>query len=262
MPYDTFLENVKRAGYDGVEMGLPFELSEVEKSERLAGLKAHGLAFIGQHWQTIEPDFNVHLRVFEKHLFSIASGKPLFINSQTGKDYYSRQQNMILINRANEISRETGIKIIHETHRGKWSFAAHITKEYLTKHPDIRITFDASHWCNVAESMLADQQEAIDLAIKHADHIHARVGFQEGPQVNDPRAPEWKNELDTHLSWWDQIVDLHRKKGTEVLTITPEFGAPPYLPLLPYTRQPIADQWEINVFMMNLLADRYRKGKN
>jgi hypothetical protein len=30
--------------------------------------------------------------------------------------------------------------------------------------------------------MLHDQKEAIDIAIERADHIHARVGFTEGPQ--------------------------------------------------------------------------------
>jgi uncharacterized protein YlaN (UPF0358 family) len=243
-------------------MGLPYEMDEAEKSEILAGLNAYDLAFIGQHWQTVERDFETHLRTFEKHLFSISSGKPLFINSQTGKDYYTQSQNMALINRAREISKETGVRIIHETHRGKWSFAAHVTKEYLIKYPEIKLTFDIFHWCNVAESMLDDQREAVELAIKHADHIHARVGFQEGPQINDPRAPEWKEVLDTHLSWWDRIVDLHRQKEANVLTITPEFGAPPYLPLLPYTQQPIVDQWDLNVFMMNLLKERYGNNKS
>ncbi len=31
-----------------------------------------------------------------------------------------------------------------------------------------------------------DQQEALALACIHAIHIHARIGYEEGPQVNDP----------------------------------------------------------------------------
>lgn len=261
LAYYDFFKKVKNAGYDGVEMGFPFDMKEAEKSEILSGLKEFDLEFIGQHWQTVDRDFETHLRTFEKHLYSLASGKPLFINSQTGKDYYPESRNMALINRAREISEETGVPIIHETHRGKWSFAAHVTQQYLAKYPGIRLTFDVSHWCNVAESLLDDQSEAVELAIRQADHIHARVGFPEGPQINDPRAPEWKEVLDTHLSWWDSIIDLHRQKGTPVMTITPEFGAPPYLPLMPYTLQPLADQWDVNVFMMNLLKERYGNDK-
>ena len=37
-----------------------------------------------------------------------------------------------------------------------------------------------------------------------------------------------------------------------------EFGPPHYLPALPYTQQPVADQWAINVHMMQLLRKRYQ----
>ena len=177
---------------------------------------------------------------------------PVFINSQTGKDYFNFEQNKRLFDLAKRISEETGVKIIHETHRGKSLYAANITQDYLTKIPDLRICLDISHWCNVHESLLEDQQEAVDLAIAHTDHIHSRIGHQEGPQVNDPRANEWQEVLETHLVWWDKVVEIHKKNGTN-LTITTEFGPTPYMPAIPFTQIPLANQWEINVYMMNLL---------
>jgi hypothetical protein len=42
------------------------------------------------------------------------------------------------------------------------------------------------------------------------------------------------------------------------MTILTEFGPPDYLPTLPYTRQPVASQWDINVHMMQLLKKRYQ----
>jgi hypothetical protein len=95
------------------------------------------------------------------------------------------------------------------------------------------------------------------LAIQHADHLHARVGFQEGPQVIDPRAPENGLFLEAHLRWWDQLIALKKEQGTKTFTITPEYGAPPYQALLPYTDQPIASQWDINCWMKDLLKSRY-----
>lgn len=255
--WNQFFTNAKCEGYDGVEIGIPFDLPQSERSQMLEGLQTHNLLMIGQHWQTAEGNFASHFATFEKHLYSLASAGPIFINSQTGKDYFTEEQNIALINRATEISNETGVAIIHETHRGKWSFAAHITRQYLKKFPAIRLTLDASHWCNVAESFLDDQQEAMALAIQHTDHIHARVGFPEGPQVMDPRAPEWQEALEKHLVWWDAVIQLKRTAGQETFTVTPEFGAPPYLPLLPYTKQPIVNQWEVNAYMMNLLRRRY-----
>jgi hypothetical protein len=38
-----------------------------------------------------------------------------------------------------------------------------------------------------------------------------------------------------------------RAEGREWFTLTPEFGPPEYMPCLPFTRQPVADAWEVNV---------------
>lgn len=103
------------------------------------------------------------------------------------------------------------MKIIHETHRGKSLFAAHVTQKYLTKIPNLRICLDVSHWCNVHESLLTDLHEEVDLAITKTDHIHSRIGHQEGSQINDPRAPELTEVLEAHLSWWDKVAELHKK---------------------------------------------------
>ncbi len=254
--WDVFLQKVKQAGYDGVEASLPID--EEGKALILNGLEKYGLKFIAQHYETVEKDFGLHCRQFEQRLLNLAPAKPLFINSQTGKDYYTFDQNKQPIDLARNISKDTGIKIVHETHRGKFSFAAHITSQYLHKIEDLRITLDISHWCNTAESFLHDQQEAVDLAISRTDHIHSRVGYPEGPQVSDPRAPEWQEALDFHLQCWDKVHALKQKENAAYLTITSEFGAPPYLPLLPYTKQPVVSQWDVNVFMMDLLRERYK----
>ena len=121
----------------------------------------------------------------------------------------------------------------------------------------IKITFDVSHWCNVHESLLADQQETVNMTLERVEHIHARIGHPEGPQVNDPRAPEWENVVKAHFAWWDKVVERKKKNG-ERMTFLTEFGPPDYMPTTAYTRQPLANQWEINVYMMQLLRKRYK----
>ena len=254
LPFDIFCKNVKAAGYDGVEMALPFE--QDEKQEILSSLKTYDLELIGQYWQSFERDLDEHARNYEKYLRNLIHANPVFINCQTGKDYFTFEQNKHLFELASRLSEESGIRIIHETHRGKSLFAANITHNYLTQIPDLRITLDISHWCNVHESLLADQSEEVELAIAHTDHIHSRVGHPEGPQVNDPRAPEWAGVLETHLNWWDHVIATHQKKQT-TLTVTTEFGPATYMPVMPYTQLPLGNQWEINVYMMNLLKERY-----
>lgn len=254
LPFAVFCQRVKAAGYDGVEMALPLDFAQ--KQVILGTLQQFDLELIGQYFQSFESDFDEHYRQFATYLRNLSSARPRLINSQTGKDFFTTTQNEQLIDLASRIADGTGVSIVHETHRGKALFAAPVCQHYLIARPELRINLDISHWCTVHESLLENQSAAVDLAISRTDHIHSRVGHANGPQVNDPRAPEWATTLDTHLAWWDKVVDRHQLAGTS-LTITTEFGPATYMPTLPYTERPMADQWEVNVFMLNLLKQRY-----
>jgi sugar phosphate isomerase/epimerase len=256
LSWDNFCAKVKGAGFDGVETPIPFENGE--KSEISAALQKYGLLLIGQYYQSFEKEFDLHKENFKLHLENIAGLEPLLINAQTGKDYYPARQNQELFDLAKRMTAATGTLIAHETHRNKALFAAHVASEMLAANPDIVITADFSHWCSVSESLLEQQDEAMELAISKTVHIHARIGHAESAQVSDPRAGEWNREVSAHLGWWDKIVKHRSDERAAILTITPEFGPAPYMPVLPYTKMAIADQWDINLYMMTLLKNRYK----
>ncbi len=253
---DGFCSKVKEEGYDGIEVWWPS--AQKDADELFAALKKHHLE-VGFLVAGHQSNYTEHLATFKEMVIAAATNKkqqPLFINCHSGKDYFSFEENKALIDFTLELSKKTGIKICHETHRSRMLFAAPVAKTFLQQIPGLRITLDISHWCNVSESLLADQAETVNLAIQRTDHFHARIGHAEGPQVNDPRAPEWDDTVKAHFAWWDEIVKIKKQKG-EVLTVLTEFGPPDYMPTLPYTRQPVADQWAINVHMMHLLRKRY-----
>lgn len=255
--YEAFCAAIKKEGYDGIEVGFPG--GKEKQAELFAAVEKYGLdvAFL---CGAGEKDFNAHLQSFKKNIEAATqfSQKPLYLNCHSGKDYFSYEQNKAIIDFTTDVSAKTGIPIYHETHRGRMLFAAHITRNFIEKNPALRLTLDISHWCNVHESLLVDQQETVQLALSRVGNIHARIGHEEGPQVNDPRAPEWEAAVKAHLGWWDAVVAQKVKNG-EGLTILTEFGPPNYLPTVPYTAQPLADQWAINVYMMKMLRDRYLK---
>ncbi|MGK6350333.1 sugar phosphate isomerase/epimerase family protein [Parapedobacter sp. DT-150] len=253
VPWDDYCKRVADAGYDGVETWMPTDSATLQ--ELRTALDKYDLSCIFL-CSGSGKDFNTYLNTYKRNLERAAALEPVLINSHTGKDHFSRPQNEALVAAADSISRATDIPIAHETHRGRFSFAAHVTREYLERLPYLQLTLDISHWCNVHESMLDDQPEAVALALQRTAHIHARIGHPQGPQVNDPRAPEWADIVQRHLTWWDTVVANHRA-ARKPLTITMEFGPPNYLPTLPYTRQPVADQWQINEYMLNLLKTRY-----
>ncbi|MDR3716734.1 MAG: sugar phosphate isomerase/epimerase [Puia sp.] len=251
MPWDEFCKKVKAAGYDGIEYAIARDVKDSELTNAWVSAQNYGLQILPQHFDTREADFEEHYRSFEAWLKRIHPLPHVRINSQTGKDFFTFDQNRRLIELGN------AYQVVHETHRGKFSFAAHITRPFLEQIPDLRLTLDISHWVNTAESLLEDQAEAVSLAIAKTDHIHARVGYAEGPQVTDPRSLTWQVELYRHLGWWDAVF-LQKARSGERLTITPEFGPFPYMVHLPKDGSPpIANQWTCNYYMMKLLKGRY-----
>jgi hypothetical protein len=238
-----------------VETHLPFD--PAQKKEFVGLLKEYRLALISQHWAANGHTAEAYLADFQKHLYNAAeAGGPV--------RQLADGQGLLHLRRERAHPRtgfchreETGVKIVHETHRGKFSFHGRTLLPYLERFPGLRLTADFSHWCNVSESLLAGPGRHRGQAIARADHIHSRVGHAQAAQVNDPRAPEWQEALDCHLAWWDAIVDAHRRAGAATFTITTEFGPDPYMPALPFTRQPVTSQWDVNLHMMHLLRKRY-----
>ena len=253
---DEYAAKVKQEGYDGIEIWWPME--KKVQDELFSVLKKYGLA-VGFLCGAQQKDCKEHFDFFKKMIDAAAGNtiqKPLYINCHSGRDFFSYDENKQFIDHTTQLGKKSGILICHETHRSRMLFAAPVAKQFIEKNKDLKITFDVSHWCNVSESLLQDQEENVMLALERAEHIHARIGHAEGPQVNDPRAPEGEAAVKAHFAWWDRIVERKKKQGSMITFLT-EFGPPDYMPTTPYTRQPLADQWAINVYMMQLLRKRY-----
>ncbi|MDH5399223.1 MAG: sugar phosphate isomerase/epimerase [Cyclobacteriaceae bacterium] len=250
---DDFCKAAREAGYDGIEDWLPSRPEDVEPL--LNACAKHGLDYgflVAGH----SSDFNEHYKQFEDMLHRAVAHKPLFINCHSGKDFFSFEQNKKLMDLTSKAVKSSGVRIYHETHRGRALFAAHITRSFIENIYDLRLTLDISHWCNVHESLLDNQKDTIDLALDRTDHIHSRIGHPESPQVTDPRAPEWDKAVKAHVAWWDKVAEQKKKSG-QLLTVTSEFGPATYMPTVPFTGQPLANQWEINVYMKDFFRERY-----
>jgi sugar phosphate isomerase/epimerase len=253
---EVFIERVLAAGFDGIEMSLPLE--PAQREAWTTGIAAAGLQLIAQQWETVfHPAFDEHRDALATYLHNACAARPLFVNSHTGKDFYTRAQNLELIALADAIGASHGVTIVHEIHRSRFSGHPMLLLPYLEALPGLQLTADLSHWCCACESLLEDQPHTIAATLPHVRHIHARVGHAQGPQVSDFRAPEWAAELAAHLGWWDRIVAARKAAGAARMTITPEFGPAPYTPALPYSAALVSDPWELNVAMLALLRQRY-----
>lgn len=249
-PLVPFLEDVASAGFAATEIYIPAMAESPAECGRLH--RQAGLALVAQII-TEGPTVADHIRCFEERFLRALDCGPVAVNSHTGRDIWSLDDNLRLFDKALELEDRHGIPICHETHRSRALFCVPAALALINARPGLKLTADFSHWLCVHESDLADQQESVAAAISSAWHIHARVGHSQGPEVPDPRVPEWQTWLDLSLGFWRKIVAVRRNSGAAFLTITPEFGPPPYMPTHPSTGEPLADAWELNCWMADVL---------
>ncbi len=254
---EAYMAKAKEEGYDGIELW--WQGDPQKRAELFALLKKYDME-VGFLCGAHQADFTANFKQFTA-MIDAATGqnpqRPLYVNCHSGKDFFSFEHNRKFIDYTIAASQKSGIPVSHETHRSRILYSAPVARQFIEAIPGLRITLDISHWCNVHESLMEGQEQTVEKVLQQVDHIHARVGHPEGPQVSDPRAPEWDTALQKHLAWWDAVVALKIKQGAKHMSFLTEFGPPDYMPVVPYTRQPLADQWAINVYMMQLLRKRY-----
>ncbi|HVK97745.1 MAG TPA: hypothetical protein VM368_08005, partial [Flavisolibacter sp.] len=226
LPLTDFLDKIRQSGYDGIDTWVPDNAAD--KKILYDYLQQHEMHIVTHQHQAAGSTFEEFKNSFLKNLHTCAEPNPILINSHTGKDFFTIEQHLQLIDIAFEFSAKNGITVAHETHRGRLGYSPQMMQELFAARDSFSITADFSHWVCVTESMLENFSTTVDEAIKRSRHIHARVGFEEGPQVPHPAAPEWKYALEKFLSWWDQIVKTNADNGIKILPITTEFGPQPY----------------------------------
>src|SRR6266487_4840377 len=177
-PLEVFLERVRASGFAASEIYLgslhesPAEIARLHTS--------YGLQLIGQIL-TQGQSYQDHMRSLESQFEFASQCQVAFINSHAGRDIFNFAENLQVFQRVTQLSQNSGIPILIETHRGRPTYAAIETRKYLEAIPELRLTADFSHWMVVHESDLADQQSNIELAITRADYIHARVVYSAAP---------------------------------------------------------------------------------
>jgi len=243
--FDRHLPRWREVGYEAVEVP---PRSVPDRAALLAFLKANDLGLVVQAFTNdAKPGGSVkeHLSSLQAQLDDSLDARPLFFSVHSGSDTWTVTQAEDFYGAALEMERHMGVTIAHETHRMRYFANPWATRAILERFPALKLTCDLSHWVCVAERLLEDCGGIIALAARHCHHVHARVGYEEGPQVPDPRAPEWSRHLAAHEGWWEQIWRAQVQNGMAVSTLTPEFGPPPYLHTLPFTQAPVADLADI-----------------
>ena len=242
---DHYLPRWSKVGYEVVESAFH---GSPDRAALLRFLKNSGWRWIAQVFsREFSPGGTVreHLDSMTRQVQECMEHQPLFFNAHSGSDSWTLAEAEDFYGAALELEERLGVTIAHETHRLRCLGNPWTTRSLLERFPALKLTCDFSHWVCVAERLLEDCSQIIQLAAEHCHHVHARVGHEEGPQVPDPRAPEWARHVAAHERWWDIIWASQKQRGFKMSTLTPEFGPAPYLVTLPYTQTPIANLADI-----------------
>jgi hypothetical protein len=256
-PWEVAFPKIGADGYQGIEYLLP---STGDTSHWQDLLQAHDLSFL-PIFLTRGETVDDHIASFEEQVTRALPLSPMRANCHAGRDLWSREESRRFFSAALDIVADLPFDVGFETHRGRIFFNPWVTRDLLLEYTDLQLTCDLSHWVTVCERLLDSEQAIIEQCAERCVHIHARVGYEEGPQVPDPRAPEYSRHLDAHESWWCTVWRAQVARGMSISTLTPEYGPPPYQQRLPYTGVPVANVAEISTWMAKRQMERFEHWK-
>ena len=182
------------------------------------------------------------------------------VNSHTGKDYFTSEEADGMLAYCVALEKETGLVInralcagaysaggaaafvslpslppcqfcapsphADETHRARILYSPWQVPRVFAAHPELHYTADLSHFSVVTETGADDPEvcTVVSLLTPRTRHVHARVGFPEGPQVPAVTGPLWAPLMAGYMAWWRGIYQAALARGDAVVTTTPEFG--------------------------------------
>ena len=247
------IEQAVQADFDGIEGPAPENTADAQRLKRMlddAGLLSIAeITTAGSYVPQRRASLQDHIDSFSAKLEHSLQLDPLFITCLGGCDAWPEEQSLEFFTRCIELATTAGIAVSFETHRSRSLFNPWITQRIVERLPEILLTVDFSHWCVVCERLMDTELDVIDAIADNVQHIHARVGYDQGPQVPDPRAPEYEYALRAHQNWWQLIWQSQLKRQFRTTTMTPEFGPDGYLHEAPFSREPVADLWQLNQWM-------------
>jgi sugar phosphate isomerase/epimerase len=261
--WDQAVDELLAAGFDGVEARIPETSAQRTANARV--LREQRIPYIATLFTSTpvlpqqSHSAQIHLDDLVTKLGWAAELSPQKVNVLAGNDRWSLAEQVDFFGRAVELGNASGLQCCFEIHRGRSLYSPWVTLDVIRQVPELRLTSDISHWIVTCERLLDDPTDDLSAFIERVDHIQARVGYDQGPQVPHPGAPEHAENLLFHQRHWENIWTSQARRGFEVTTMTPEFGPDGYLHHLPFTDVPVADLWGLNQWMGNCERQHFHR---
>ena len=202
-------------------------------------------------------DVQAHLDSFSSELASAEDAGAVHVNVHAGHDSWDAATTAAFLDAATAlVPSNLKDRVSFETHRRRVLWNPFVAREALARCNDkVRLTADLSHWVVACERLFEEKDDPWWPALlaevgKRCALIHARVASPSAIQVADPADPQCATETAAFESWWKQLYT----SAPSPPLVEPEYGPPPYAPVLPYTAQPTVELWDVT----RRAADRLR----
>ena len=170
---------------------------------------------------------------------------------------------------------KTPLLVTFETHRQRLFGSPFQTREILKMVQEqtesyfslLKLNADLSHWYCACERVFDPKQTRdetwwpalLEKVAERCYYIHARLGWSQGPQMADPSAPECEPErtlqVETCKVLVKEIMGRNDDHDDDSCFMSPEFGPPPYLPVMPHSQKPVASLPAAVAYTKTLLDD-------
>ncbi|WP_235533294.1 sugar phosphate isomerase/epimerase family protein [Paenibacillus sp. Leaf72] len=222
---DTTAEKIRRiadAGFDGINGFIPDQEQEAEWKELLA---QHQLELSVNAYPASAADMESFL---EK---AVRFGGISFINAQVMTPFVTGIEAESLLGAIKELSRQAGIPVYVETHRGTITQDLIRTARYVRDLGQLDLTIDFSHYVLAGEmrSVRPEAEELLQQLLVHTSSIHARISNGEQIQIGMEHE-EAKVMLPLFERWWRKGMEqwLLRSQPGDNFPFVCELGPPPY----------------------------------
>ena len=185
--------------------------------ELIVGLYSHWTDYEGT-WAAADPA--EHLDQLRRQVDASMALGPTHINVHAGCDSWPEDVATRFYEDAQAI---VPANASFETHRGRPLGHAFQCQRILDAVPGLRLTADPSHWHVVHERFLdmntRDERVLMNTVAGRVDHVHARVGNEERPQLALPFSDV---AVDWHVAFWRKCWAAGAR------TACVEYGPAPY----------------------------------
>ncbi|MNE63407.1 hypothetical protein D3C80_1587540 [compost metagenome] len=172
---------------------------------------------------------------------------------------------VLLLREMQHISKEAGIPVFVETHRGTITQDLIRTCQYVSTLADLPLTIDFSHYVVAGEmhTISEEGEKLLQELLSHTASIHARVSNGEQVQIDPGTSMEHPMMIHFRRWWLDAMRGyLINKNAEPILPVVIELGPPPYAITMDESssrKRELGSRWQQSIRLMELMRSLWQQ---